>query len=393
MILYDPGLNMVYKAYGIMLPISPSRADRIMDFLEQAAVLETPGVGPVYTVAEALDFLGEPRASDEALENAVISREDLERVHQKEFIATLYEDGPDPGGLVQALLNAWELIDDQGRLNRYEPDKAMKPLQELFRMVRAQVGGTYLAARLALSAGATTGTPPFCYYLGGGMHHARYDSGAGFCLLNDIMIAARKLHAENRVNLIWVVDVDAHKGCGTAELVCFAREKGDLGVHTNDPTGGTAGHVKSRDILNLSIHMARGWPLDAETLSTAQPGRAPRVPGDVEIPIEQGAEADYISGLARGLHRLEALSGGVKPDLVLVVDGADPYEHDGLLSSGLLKLTLEQCVQRDRLIYDYLQERNIPSAWIMAGGYGERAWEPGAHFLGILGLRMDADNQ
>jgi len=77
---------------------------------------------------------------------------------------------------------------------------------------------------------------------------------------------------------------------------------------------------------------------------------------------------------------LSAAAGG--PDLILVVDGADPYEHDGLPSSGLLKLSLEQCLERDNFVYHYATERNIPSAWILAGGYGERAWEPPAVFLG-----------
>jgi acetoin utilization deacetylase AcuC-like enzyme len=64
-----------------------------------------------------------------------------------------------------------------------------------------------------------------------------------------------------------------------------------------------------------------------------------------------------------------------------VVDGADSYEHDGLASSAPLRLTLEQCLERDILIHDFLTKRGIPSAWIMAGGYGDRAWEPPARFL------------
>ena len=203
------------------------------------------------------------------------------------------------------------------------------------------------------------------------MHHARYDHGAGFCLVNDSMIAARKLQDEGRARLIWVVDVDAHKGCGSAELAAFSRARGELG---------TAG----AEILTLSVHMAAGWPLDQETLKTALPGRAPGIPSDVEIPLAAGNEGAYLPELEQGLYRLEALSGGQKPDLAIVVDGADPYEHDGLPSSALLKLTLDQCVARDRWIYSFLRARSVPSAWIMAGGYGERAWEPPAFFLGSL---------
>jgi acetoin utilization deacetylase AcuC-like enzyme len=131
--------------------------------------------------------------------------------------------------------------------------------------------------------------------------------------------------------------------------------------------------------------MARGWPLDAESLAKAEPGRAPLVPSDVDIGIDSGEEAEYGPRLEQGIAELERLSAasghGAKPDLILVVDGADPYEHDGLASSGLLKLSLDQCVSRDMLVYRYAAERGIPSAWIEAGGYGEQAWEPPAHFL------------
>jgi acetoin utilization deacetylase AcuC-like enzyme len=301
----------------------------------------------------------------------VPDRRDLERVHQGEFITGLYGEG-----LLPALLNAYELIDPQGRPHRYEPDRAIKPLTGLFETILDQAGGTYLACRLALGQPGPAGTPGFCYYLGGGMHHARYDRGAGFCLVNDIMIAARKLQNEGLARLIWVVDVDAHKGCGTAELVSFSRARGELGLKPGK-TGA--------EILTLSVHMAAGWPLDEETLQGALPGRAPLIPSDVEIPLAAGEEAAYVPELEQGLYTLEAISHGQKPDLAIVVDGADPYEHDGLPSSALLKLTLDQCAARDWSIYTFLQARSIPSAWIMAGGYGERAWEPAAFFLRSLG--------
>ncbi|MDR2535840.1 MAG: histone deacetylase [Treponema sp.] len=360
MILYDRKLATVYKEYGIMLPISPSRADRIVTFLEQNGALEQAPVKPVFDIPGALHILGD--------REPVITRADVERVHQREFVADLYEGSE---GLEQALLNAWELIDCQGRPNRYEPDKKLKPLEGLFQNVLAQVQGTYLASRLALSG--KEGRPGFCYYLGGGMHHSRYDHGTGFCLINDIVIAARKLQAENRAVLIWVIDVDAHKGCGTAELVRFARDRGELGYSPKGP-----------DICNLSIHMASGWPLDPETLKTALPDRAPRIEADAEIPIPQAGEALYIEALEKGITLLETRSQNRSPDLVIVVDGADPYKDDELLSSSPLKLSLEQCLQRDRRIYEYLQKRRLPSVWLMAGGYGEHAWEPAAYFLKSL---------
>ncbi|MDR3139208.1 MAG: hypothetical protein LBT95_05985, partial [Treponema sp.] len=332
MILYDPALTVDFREYGVMLPIAPDRAGRVVEFLRSRAGGNLSAFpGPVLDIPGGLGMPGM-----EGLEGRFVpERRDLERVFAGEFVARLYGEG-----LSAALFNAYELLDPQGRPHRYEPDQAKKPLTGLFESILNQAGGTYLACRLAL-AGAI---PGFCYYLGGGMHHGRYDAGAGFCLVNDIMIAARKLQAEGLSRRIWVVDVDAHKGCGTAELVSFARARGELGK--------TAG----LEILTLSIHMAAGWPLDGETLRDALPGRAPRVPSDVEIPLEAGDEAAYVPKLAEGLHALEALSGGQKSDLAIVVDGADPYEHDGLPSSALLKLTLDQCVARDWLIYTFLRD-------------------------------------
>ncbi|MDR1466594.1 MAG: histone deacetylase [Treponema sp.] len=349
MILYDPAVMTVYQDYGVMIPISASRTSKIIDFLIQNKALDNKT--KVYNFAQAVSAVN--------VSGDIITRADLEQTHDKSFIVDLYGQG-----LEKRLLIAWELIDKDGKPNRYEPEQAKKPLSALFDTILKQVSGTYLACRLAMQG---TNRDNFCYYLGGGMHHARYDAGAGFCLLNDIVIAAQKILVETDSNLIWLIDVDAHKGCGSAELLQFARNAGKLN--------------NKKNILNLSIHMAYGWPLDPETIASTPFGRAPLIPCDVEIPIAENGEAEYLSELKKGVRKLEKLSDGRKPNLAIVVNGADPYEHDGLPSSRLLRLSLEQCVERDLFIYGYLKEREIPSAWLMAGGYGERAWEPVAHFL------------
>ncbi|MDR0402122.1 MAG: hypothetical protein LBH35_00875, partial [Treponema sp.] len=358
MILYDPSLAMRFPDYGIMLPVSASRAERILEYLDGNFVRGTRGdnmpyPGPVFDFASALSYLEEPEKTE------IVTRPDLERIHGADFIGALFGDGPsesgaeyarrgraagpaavsEASGLEKALLNAYELIDSRGKPRRYEPDRAVKPLAALFQTILAQVGGTYLACRLALAPGAG-----FCYYLGGGMHHARYDSGSGFCLINDVAVAFRKIQAEGRARLVWILDLDVHKGDGTAELVRFARERGELaprpaGNSAVENGAATAGKPR---VLTLSVHMARGWPLDEESLARAENGRAPLVPSDIDIGIDRGEEADYVPRLAEGIAGLENMSGTEKPDLVLVVDGADPYEHDGLPSSSLLKLSLEQ---------------------------------------------------
>jgi acetoin utilization deacetylase AcuC-like enzyme len=105
---------------------------------------------------------------------------------------------------------------------------------------------------------------------------------------------------------------------------------------------------------------------------------------DIDLPIASGEEGLYVSRLAEGLEKMEALAGSRKPDLALVVDGADVYEKDGLLSTSCMAMNLEQILERDQLILSFLQKRNIPSGWVMAGGYGPDAWEPTANFLKSL---------
>jgi acetoin utilization deacetylase AcuC-like enzyme len=310
---------------------------------------------PSYTLASAAEAL--------AIAAPFISRADLERVHSPEYVAHLY----DPAGLEQVILSTYELINDDGSYNRYEPETATKPLTDLFANQLEQINGTYLACRLALADDGH-----FCFYLGGGSHHARYDAGSGFCILNDIIIALRKLQVEEHVGLIWIIDVDAHKGDGSAELVRLSRERGETFSGKNP------------EIFTLSIHMAHGWPLDEASLAKAIPGHAPLVESDIDIPIASGEEPLYLPRLAEGLALIERRSAGRIPDLALVVDGVDPYRRDGLASSEPLALSLAQCVARDRFIHAFLKKRCIPSAWLMAGGYGKHAWEPTARFLASL---------
>jgi acetoin utilization deacetylase AcuC-like enzyme len=313
------------------------------------------------------------------MDSPLLSRQDLERVHQREFVARLYQELL-PGSLEMELLKTYELINADGTYNRYEPDKAVKPLEDLFKTILYRVSGSYLACRLALENNPPVNAESrlrkngpyqgFCFYLGGGQHHGRYDTGSGFCLLNDIILAARKIQAEGRASLIWIIDVDAHKGDGSAELVKFSRDRGETFVGENP------------EILTLSVHMASGWPLDRESLAKAENGRAPLVESDIDIPIAEGEEALYIPRLTEGLDLLKKRSGSRKPGLVIVVDGVDVYEKDGLPSTRILGLTKEQCLERDRLLFSWV--RHFPSAWLMAGGYGEEAWEPTARFLHSL---------
>jgi acetoin utilization deacetylase AcuC-like enzyme len=193
--------------------------------------------------------------------------------------------------------------------------------REMVDRSRRSCGATIAACRDALADGVAAS-------MAGGTHHAFRDFGEGFCVLNDVAIAARAMQAEGRVRRVLVLDTDVHQGNGTAAI-----------LHS-DPT-----------VFTFSIHGARNFPLRKEQSDL-----------DVELPDDTGDDA-YLEALERGLS--EALAHAAA-ELVLHVSGADPYADDRL---GRLKLTKEGLARRDRLIYERCREAGLPVCVTMAGGY------------------------
>lgn len=198
-------------------------------------------------------------------------------------------------------------------------------------------GGTYLAAKLAITHGYAANTA-------GGSHHALATTGAGFCVLNDLAIAAVRLAEEGRRVLI--VDCDVHQGDGTAALMA--------GRH---------------DVATYSIHAEKNFPV-----------RKARSTLDVGLADGTGDEA-YLATLAE---TLLPLVDDFVPDLVLYQAGVDPWEGDRL---GRLKLTRGGLQRRDRWIAGMFRNRAIPLASVVGGGYGEDALEVAErHVASILAL-------
>jgi acetoin utilization deacetylase AcuC-like enzyme len=189
---------------------------------------------------------------------------------------------------------------------------------------RRSVGGTIAAARTALVEGAAAN-------LAGGTHHAFRDHGAGYCVFNDIAVAARVLQRDARaagqpLPRIVVVDCDVHQGDGTAAI--FA---GDPGVFT------------------LSLHGEKNYPFRKEI-------------GDLDVMLADGAtDAEYLQLLEAALDEAFARQ---PPDMVFYLAGADPYEGDRL---GRLKLTVDGLRARDRMVIDRC--RHVPTVACMGGGY------------------------
>ena len=210
---------------------------------------------------------------------------------------------------------------------------------QVARRSQAVPGGTWLAAHLALRHG-------FAANSAGGSHHALADTGAGYCVFNDLAVAAVRLVEEGTVSRILIVDCDVHQGDGTAAL--------------------TAGHP---EIATYSIHAEKNFPV-----------RKARSTLYVPLPDGVGDEA-YLATLS---DTLLPLLDSFDPDLILYQAGVDPFGGDRL---GRLSLTREGLVARDQWIARTFVARGIPFASALGGGYGEDAMEVAQrHVTSILTL-------
>lgn len=195
---------------------------------------------------------------------------------------------------------------------------------------RRSVGATIAAARTALHEGVSAN-------LAGGTHHACADKGSGYCVFNDVAVAARLMQAEwhrarRQLLRIAVVDLDVHQGNGTAA------------IFRDDPT-----------VFTLSLHAAKNFPFRKETSDL-----------DVELP-DGCCDAPYLAALDTALDTLWQRHAQHPPGLIFYLAGADPHEGDRL---GRLKLSAAGLAERDRRVLCAARERRIPVALSMAGGYG-----------------------
>jgi acetoin utilization deacetylase AcuC-like enzyme len=182
-------------------------------------------------------------------------------------------------------------------------------------------GGTTLAARLALRDGIG-------FNLGGGFHHAFPGHGEGFCAINDMAVAIRRLQKDGLIERAMVVDCDVHHGNGTAAIF-----SGDKSVFT------------------ISIHQLNNYP-------------SVKPPSTIDINLDDGAtDKEYLDRLR---DPYVAAVSVFQPQLVVFVAGADPYYEDQL---GGLCLTKEWLLERDRMVLKTALKRRVPVAVVLAGGY------------------------
>lgn len=193
----------------------------------------------------------------------------------------------------------------------------------LVRRTWLSVGGTVLSARLALRHGLAC-------HLAGGTHHAFAAAGSGFCIFNDVAVAARVLLAEGAVRQLMVIDLDVHQGDATAAI--FAAEP---------------------RVFTLSVHCASNFPLR-------------KASSDCDLALADGLEDDaYIAAIG---DLIPELLERVGPQLVLYNAGVDPHRHDRL---GRLALSDQGLLRRDHLVLDACLRRGIPVATVIGGGYDD----------------------
>ena len=193
---------------------------------------------------------------------------------------------------------------------------------EMVERSRRATGATIAACRAAIEEGVAVN-------LAGGTHHAHAEHGEGFCVFNDSAIAARLMQAERRVSRVAVVDLDVHQGNGTASIL-----RNDASVFT------------------LSLHGESNYPFT-------------KAISDLDVGFADGTGDEiYLAALSKAL---DQLFDGFAPQLIIFLAGADPHEGDRL---GHLKLTFDGLARRDRMVLERAQQRGVPVAITMAGGYG-----------------------
>lgn len=207
---------------------------------------------------------------------------------------------------------------------RLEPDEVRRiglpGTAPVARRAFLAAAGTLLAARLALEHGIACN-------MAGGSHHAGPDGGAGYCVFNDVAIAARALLDEGRVSRVLVVDCDVHQGDGTAR------------IFEDEPA-----------VATLSLHAERNYP-----------ARKARSTHDFALPDGLGDRA-YLEVLDHALD----LAGGFEPAIVFYNAGVDPHAEDRL---GRLALSDAGLRARDARVIGWARARGLPVVGVLGGGY------------------------
>jgi acetoin utilization deacetylase AcuC-like enzyme len=224
--------------------------------------------------------------------------------------------------------------------------------RELVEAFWLQAGGSILAAELALR-------DRVCVHLGGGFHHAFTDHGEGFCVVNDVAIAIRKMQNQNRIVRAMTVDCDVHQGNGTAAIFGGAQEPFPpppawSAALTLPRKPAHMKHAHTGDVFTISLHQENNYPVW-------------KPPSSIDVNLPDGTGDDeYLGWLEKAL---AAAIDQFKPELLVYVAGADPFREDQL---GGLALTIDGLRRRDEAVFRFARNNSIPIMATLAGGYARQ---------------------
>ncbi len=224
--------------------------------------------------------------------------------------------------------------------------------RELVEAFWLMAGGSIQAADLALR-------DRIAIHLGGGFHHAFADHGEGFCMVNDLAIAIRRLEKNGKISRAMTLDCDVHQGNGTAAIFGGAEEP------FPPPPAWSAGLTAPRK----PAHMKQNHKGDVFTISLHQENNYPvwKPPSSIDVNLPDGTtDEEYLAWLEKAM--ISALE-QFEPDILLYVAGADPYREDQL---GGLGITIDGLRRRDELVFRFARNNGIPVMVTLAGGYAVR---------------------
>ncbi|EPT9293839.1 histone deacetylase family protein [Vibrio parahaemolyticus] len=233
-------------------------------------------------------------------EPQALSIEAIKRVHDAEYVDLLAQ-GNIPAAKMRRIGFPWS--------------------EALITRTLTSAAGTLLTAEKALEHG-------IALHLSGGYHHAHKDFGSGFCLFNDLVIAAKHMLDNEHVDKVLIIDSDVHHGDGTATLC-----------------------QEEPDIVTLSFHCDKNFP-----------ARKPQ--SDLDVPLAKGTDDETflmtfkeVVEMALNFHR---------PDMVIYDAGVDIHQDDEL---GYFDVSTQAIFERDRFLFQLMKNRGIPVAAVVGGGY------------------------
>lgn len=239
----------------------------------------------------------------------IISDKDLKLVHSNRYLKSLNQSA--------TIANITELA-----LLKWTPNFILQ--RAILKPMRLATAGTVLGAELALKHG-------WAINLSGGYHHAKSDSGGGFCIFADIPLAIKKLRINNPNLKVLVIDLDAHQGNGHEAILA------------NDPNS-----------FIFDVYVEHNYPYDMQVRKHIH----------FNYPVKAFIQdAEYLDLIKAELPKaLEK----VKPDLIIYNAGTDVFEKDPL---GRMSITKEGIKNRDFIVFSEAQKRNMPILMVLSGGY------------------------